>query len=43
MGTTYVTRLVLGFLIVILFILAITLAQGIGESFGHGISEMLVP
>jgi hypothetical protein len=39
---TSVTRFAIGVLIVVAFLLAITLAQGIGESFGHGISEVLV-
>lgn len=42
MGTQAFERFVIGLLLVVLFVVAVALAQGIGESFGHGIREVLV-
>ncbi len=43
MDTDAFTRFAIGLAIVGLLILAFALAQGIGEAFGHGIREYLVP
>lgn len=40
MGAQALERFVIGLLIVGLLIVAFALAQGIGESVGHGISEV---
>lgn len=41
MGTQALERFFIGLLVVGLLILAFALAQGIGESVGHGITEVL--
>jgi hypothetical protein len=41
-SATFASRLFIGFLVVVLFILAVGLVQTIGQSVGHGMAEWLV-
>jgi len=42
-GTHSIERFIVGILIAAVFVLAVALAQGIGQSIGGGLSEWLVP